>query len=142
MARKYRIAVINDYPAFLEMIDEALSDEGYEVLTLAKYQGAFDQIKRWSPDLIVLDLVLGDAQVGWSLLDQLKFDPETSKLPILLCSASTRDVREVAPSLIAKNVDYLEKPFELDTLLHRLTKLLEPDLSVSSNSTESSATAE
>jgi DNA-binding response OmpR family regulator len=129
MARKKRITVINDYPAFLEMVSQALTDEGYDVQTIPKFQGAFDQLKSWESDLIVLDLVLGNAEAGWELLDLIKFDPETSKLPILLCSAATKDVREVAPSLSAKGVEYLEKPFELDVFLAKLAKMIEDSAS-------------
>jgi CheY-like chemotaxis protein len=125
MARKKRITVINDYPAFLEMVSQALNDEGYDVQAIPKFQGAFDQLKDWESDLIVLDLVLGNAEAGWELLDLIKFDPQTSKLPVLLCSAATKDVREVAPSLSAKGVEYLEKPFELDVFLDKLAKMLE-----------------
>jgi DNA-binding response OmpR family regulator len=124
MTRKLRITVINDYPAFLEMIDEALSSEGYEVQTIPKHQGAFEQLKEWGPDLIVLDLVLGNAPAGWGLLDQIKFDQATEQIPVLLCSAATKEIREVVPSLTAKGVDYLEKPFDLDTFLAKLTKLI------------------
>lgn len=124
MGQKFRITVINDYPAFLEMIAEALSSEGYEVQTIPKHQDAFDALKRWEPDLIVLDLVLGNASVGWGLLDQIRFAPETERIPVLLCSAATKEVREVAPSLSAKGVEYLEKPFELDTFLQKLAKML------------------
>ena len=124
MAHKLRITVINDYPAFLEMIAEALSAEGYEVQTIPKHQDAFEQLKDWEPDLIVLDLVLGNATVGWGLLDQIKFDPQTERIPVLLCSAATKEMREVVPSLSAKGVDYLEKPFDLDTFLQKLAKLI------------------
>jgi CheY-like chemotaxis protein len=125
MARKRRISVVNDYPAFLDMISEALTGEGYEVQALPKHQDAFEQIKSWAPDAIVLDLVLGNAEVGWGLLDQIKFDPELGRLPILLCSAATREIREVAPSLRSKGIDFLEKPFELEIFLQKLDKLIE-----------------
>jgi CheY-like chemotaxis protein len=124
MARKKRISVINDYPPFLEMITEALDAEGYEVQPIPKHQGAFDQVKAWRPDLIVLDLVLGNATIGWGLLDQIKLDPEMEKIPILLCSAATKEIREIAPSLMAKGVDYLEKPFELDIFLQKVARLI------------------
>lgn len=125
MASKPRISVVNDYPAFLEMVEEALVGEGYEVQTIPKHQGAFEQLKSWGPDLIVLDLVLGNIAAGWGLLDQIKFDPELGGLPILLCSAATKEIREVAPSLPAKGVEYLEKPFDLETFLQKLSKMIE-----------------
>lgn len=125
MAHKRRISVVNDYPAFLDMISEALDGEGYEVQMIPKHQGAFEQLKSWEPELIVLDLVLGNAAAGWGLLDQIKFDPEIGRLPILLCSAATKEIREVEPSLQAKGVEYLEKPFELETFLQKISKMLD-----------------
>ncbi len=50
----------------------------------------------------------------------LYLDPETRAIPLILCSAATREVQQVAPSLASKGIVWLEKPFELEALLNLL----------------------
>jgi CheY-like chemotaxis protein len=98
MSKIKRITVVNDSPEFLELLVELLSDEGYEVTTIPKHQGAFEQIKASQPDLVICDLIFENAAHGWSLIDMLHLSPETNRIPLLLCSAATQQVREIAPS--------------------------------------------
>jgi CheY-like chemotaxis protein len=112
--------VVNDYPDFLTLVTDFLTEEGYEVIPLVKHQGAFEQIKADMPDVVICDLIFDNIPAGWALLDMLYLDPATRKLPVILCSAATRQVQEVTPSLASKGIIWLEKPFELETLLNLL----------------------
>jgi CheY-like chemotaxis protein len=120
MTRKKRILVVNDYPDFLTLVTDFLSEEGYEVIPLVKHQGAFEQIKADMPDVVICDLIFDNIPAGWALLDMLYLDPKTRAIPVILCSAATRQVQEAAPSLAGKGIIWLEKPFELETLLNLL----------------------
>lgn len=120
MAAKKRITVVNDNTEFLALLAEFLGEEGYDVTTLPKHQGAFDQIKNSQPDVVICDLLFGNIPEGWPLLDMLYLDPATRAIPTILCSAATRDVNEIAPTLTAKGILWLEKPFELEKLLQML----------------------
>ena len=120
MARKKRVMVVNDYPEFLALLTDFLTEEGYEVIPLPKHQGAFEQIKADKPDVVICDLIFDNMPAGWSLIDMLFLDPETRTIPVILCSAATRQVQEAAPSFAGKGILWLEKPFELETLLDML----------------------
>jgi CheY-like chemotaxis protein len=120
MARKKRVAVVNDYPEFLALLSDFLEEEGYEVIPIPKHQGAFEQIKAARPDVVICDLIFDNVPVGWALLDMLYLDPETRAIPVILCSAATRQIQEAAPSFAGKGILWLEKPFELETLLSLL----------------------
>src|SRR5262249_12841225 len=98
-------------------LTEFLTEEGYEVTTIPKHQGAFEQIKASSPDVVVCDLIFDNIPAGWPLIDMLYLDPETRAIPLILCSAATREVQQVVPSLAGKGLIGLENPFELETLL-------------------------
>lgn len=115
-----RITVVNDYPEFLNLLVDFLTDEGYEVTPIPKHQGAFEQIKASQPDLVICDLIFENIPHGWALLDMLFLDPETRPIPVILASAATEQVREVVPSLAAKGIRWLEKPFEIERLLQML----------------------
>ena len=120
MASKKRVTVVNDSPEFLALLADFLDEEGYEVTTLPKHQDAFEQIKESGPDVVICDLMFGNVPAGWALLDMLHLDPETRAIPLILCSVATKEVQEAVPSLVAKGVLWLEKPFALEKLLELL----------------------
>ena len=120
MARKKHVMVVNDHPEFLALLSEFLEEEGYKVSALPKHQGAFEQIKACKPDIVICDLIFDNMPMGWALLDMLYLDPETRVLPVILCSAASRQVQEALPSLAGKGILWLEKPFELEKLLELL----------------------
>jgi CheY-like chemotaxis protein len=120
MARKKHVTVVNDHPEFLALMAEFLTEENYEVTVIPKHQGAFEQIKASRPDIVICDLVFDNIPAGWALLDMLYLDPETRPIPVILCSAATRDVQEASASFAGKGIIWLEKPFELETLLDLL----------------------
>ena len=120
MARKKHVMVVNDHPEFLALLAEFLGDEGYEVSTLPKHQGAFEQVKASKPDIVICDLIFDNIPAGWALLDMIYLDPDTRSVPVILCSAATRQIQEAVPSLAAKGILWLEKPFELEKLLDLL----------------------
>jgi CheY-like chemotaxis protein len=124
MATPKRVTVVNDHHDFLNLLADFLSEEGYEVTTIAKHQGAFQQIKESQPDVVVCDLLFDNMPAGWSLLDMLYLDPATRAIPLILCSAATRQVQEVEASLTSKGILWLEKPFELEKLLDMLAQAL------------------
>jgi CheY-like chemotaxis protein len=117
MAQKKRVMVVNDHPEFLALLADFLSEEGYEVVTLPKHQGAFEQIKASKPEIVICDLIFDNMPAGWALLDMLYLDPETRSIPVILCSAASKQVQEAVPSLAGKGILWLEKPFELEKLL-------------------------
>ena len=120
MAGKKNVMVVNDHPEFLALMVEFLEEEGYEVSPLPKHQGAFEQIKVSKPDVVICDLIFDNMPAGWALLDMLYLDPETRAIPVILCSAATKQVQETMPSLAGKGILWLEKPFELEKLLELL----------------------
>jgi CheY-like chemotaxis protein len=120
MASKKHVMVVNDHPEFLALLAEFLDEEGYEVSALPKHQGAFDQIKESKPDVVICDLIFDNIPMGWALLDMLYLDPETRIIPVILCSAATRQIQDAVPSLAGKGIMWLEKPFELEKLLELL----------------------
>lgn len=120
MAQKKRVTVVNDHPEFLALLADFLGEEGYDVLTIPKHQGAFEQIKNSKPYIIICDLMFDNMPAGWALLDMLYLDPETRPIPVILCSAATKQVQEAAASFAGKGIVWLEKPFELEKLLELL----------------------
>ncbi len=112
-----RILVVNDTQEILTLFRDILEGEGYEVHL---YSFAFDDlsvVKAVRPDLVILDLLIGNDAQGWQLLQKLKLDRETASIPVIVCSAAINLLRELQGRLTEKNVGIVPKPFDIDDLL-------------------------
>jgi CheY-like chemotaxis protein len=106
-----------------------LEDEQYQVSILQEGRDAFARVKSSLPDLLILDLKLGDIS-GQDILKQLKNDLVTADIPVIVYTAAVLEAEEVA-RLIEENpqcyqsVYLLRKPFELNALLDKVEELLD-----------------
>jgi CheY-like chemotaxis protein len=124
--RRPRIAVIDDDPAFLDLMRDLLEmGEGHDVHTSGDWMRSIEFIKSVQPDVIVLDLMLGREQAGWAVIDILRADPKTRDVPIILCSAAAPALDSNAPRLRRlRAVELVAKPFDVDDLLETIERLL------------------
>jgi len=114
MAKK--ILVIEDDKDIRETIVYVLEDHGYEV-TSSEDAKILKSLTELNPDMILLDNWLtewkSDAN-GQQLSKQLKSDPATSHIPVIIISAVS-GVKEIAEAGMADG--YLRKPFGIDDLV-------------------------
>jgi CheY-like chemotaxis protein len=120
-----RIAVIDDDPTFLELMQDLLGGgEGYEVFTCASWVDGLEFVKRVQPDLVMLDLMLGREQAGWAVLELLRSDPATTSTPVILCSAAARALDGQTERCSEFAVEVIAKPFDVEDLLVAIERLL------------------
>lgn len=111
------IAVVDDDPAYLKMMNELLRDEGYRTLIHREGTGAHAEIADAQPDLVILDIRMESPGAGWTVLDMLRLEPRTCDIPVVVCSADVSTLRDKEKMLSRQGCAVLEKPFDLDTLL-------------------------
>jgi CheY-like chemotaxis protein len=115
------ILVIDDEPLLLTLFARLLARDGFRVTTerfpLTPLADQVDRIRQLAPDLLLLDLVIGGGLHGWPLLQRLQDDPVTAGLPAVVCTAATRDARELGAELHARGVAVVRKPFAREVLL-------------------------
>jgi CheY-like chemotaxis protein len=112
------ILVLNDSQEILELLREILEGEGGYKVTVSGYkEESVDEIKELKPDLIISDYKFGDEAAGMELLQKLQLDRETSRIPVIICSAALKELKEMEGHLKAKGIDILYKPFDIDELL-------------------------
>jgi len=119
-----RILVVNDTQEILDLFQMILESEGYEVVLSSfpfKYTGEIEKIK---PDLIILDFLFGDKQIGWQMLQALKMQRSTASIPVIACTAAFHDVQEQEGYLVSQGVHVVYKPFDLDYLLTTISQAL------------------
>lgn len=130
---KSRILVVNDTQEILELFRMLLEEEeGYDVVLSGFPIQQVKEIEHIKPDLIILDLVLGDEKTGMQMLQMLKMQRSTAAIPILVCTAALQMVREQEGYLVSQGVHVVYKPFEIDDLLANVKQLLGSQEHVSS----------
>ena len=117
-----RILVVDDDPALRDLLAEYLSVNGLAVETVGDGAAMRRALARGLPDAIVLDLML-PGEDGLSLARQLRGEPTSAALPILMLSARGEEIDRVVGLEVGAD-DYLAKPFSPRELLARLRALL------------------
>ena len=122
---KARILVVNDTQEILELFRMLLEEEeGYDVILSGFPIQQVKEIEHIKPDLIILDLVLGDEKTGMQMLQMLKMQRSTAAIPVLVCTAALQIVREQEGYLVSQGVHVVYKPFEIDDLMANVKQLL------------------
>ena len=114
------ILIIDDEAEFAATIKMRLEAKGYRVIAADDGNPGLEMARRENPGLILLDLVMARMN-GFVVLSELKKDPYTATIPVVILTAKT----EAEYILDAKNlgaVDYLSKPVKMRELEECLKK--------------------
>ena len=117
-----RILAVDDNNDILSILRYILEDSGYKVDTLSDGHFLFDKIKENMPDLILLDVMLGDDLDGRQLCKDVKEKIETHNIPVILVSA-THDIKDIFNKIGAPD-DFVAKPFDMYELLDTIERRL------------------
>jgi len=116
-----RILAVDDNLDILNILCYILEDSGYEVETLSDGHFLFDKIKENTPDLILLDVMLGDMD-GRKLCREVKQTAATHDIPVILISAS-HNLADIFAQKGAPD-DFVAKPFDMYVLLNSIERQL------------------
>lgn len=124
---RFSILIVDDEPVTRELLLSHLQAEGFQTVTARTAAQGREAARARRPDAIILDILLPDAE-GWDLLHDLKQDPLTADIPVIVVSIIDR--KERGFTLGAS--DYLTKPVARDALLKTLRQHLptEPDAQI------------
>ena len=119
-----KVIYVEDDAEMIDLIRLILNRRGYHVTGANGGQQGLDLIRSQIPDLILLDLMMPDMD-GWEVYQQLKSNPETSKIPVIIITAKSQPIDRVLGLHIAKVDDYISKPFHPQELLDSIDKVLQ-----------------
>ena len=123
MARKH-IFVVNGSAEFLDLLRDLLQDEHYNVTTTNFMPRTFEQIEALTPDLLIIDLVIGQ-QAGWDLLENLRNEAMTRGIPVIVTSTNKQLLDRAAGDLPRVGAKlFMAKPMNLDELLEGIRSLI------------------
>jgi signal transduction histidine kinase/CheY-like chemotaxis protein len=114
-----RILIVEDNVATGQLIQSQLASSGYETLRCDRPERAIDMAAEFQPDAITLDLLMKPIH-GLEVLQRLKDDPLTSKIPVIVVTIA--DQPAVGSAVGAD--EYLLKPVDKATLLAAVERCL------------------
>jgi CheY-like chemotaxis protein len=113
-----RILVVEDVPLGLAVLRMRLEAEGFEVITARDGVEALDQAREGHPDLMLLDLMLPRLS-GERVCQELRADPRTAALPIVVVSARVQEAERLRA--IAAGADtFIAKPYDTARLMDEI----------------------
>lgn len=118
-----KILVIDDEETTVQLIAILLERRGYEVIKAFRAEDGLRKAYRHQPDLVLLDIMMPDMD-GFQTLAQLKQEPYSRELPVIMISALD-ELRSVVRCIEMGAEDYLPKPFNRVLLRARIGASLE-----------------
>ncbi|MDD5119705.1 MAG: response regulator [Candidatus Omnitrophica bacterium] len=119
---KKRILVVDDQDEILSLLNDSLSNSGFEVVLCRESKDALHLIKSLKPDIILLDLLMPELG-GFEICEILNNDPETRGIPIIIISGFG-DLVDVKKAYNLGAVGYFVKPFALSDLNKEIHKAI------------------
>jgi CheY-like chemotaxis protein len=116
------VLIIDDERPAHDLLERELGGAGYHILHAAGGREGLALAKQARPDVITLDIIMPDLD-GWSVLKELKADPELCEIPVVLVTIM-RD-RDLGFALGA--ADYITKPLDREVLLRTVGRHVRGD---------------
>ncbi len=118
MAKK--ILIVDDEPAFVRLVEQVLTQKGYEALTAGNGQEALRLLFNHKPDLVLLDVVMPKMD-GWQTLNRIR---DIADIPIIMLTGKRTAEEDIVHGLDYGADDYLLKPVRNRELVARVKAVL------------------
>lgn len=125
MSSGTKVLVVDDENDVLMLCRVNLEYEGYEVIEAHSGREALERVSQEGPDLILLDVMMAGMD-GWQVLKELKGDPETKDIPVVMLTAKVTE-RDQITGLSGGATDYITKPFNPVALSKSVREALDPE---------------
>lgn len=112
------VMIVDDTPANLAVLSDALQEQGYRVLVATDGYSALEQLRYIKPDVILLDGMMPGID-GFETCQRIKQDPATQSIPILFMTALD-DIDNLLRGFSEGAIDYIVKPFRHEEVLARV----------------------
>jgi len=133
------IAIVEDDPDQRANYADAITMKGYQVNAYSSREEALEGFDEALPDLVILDIILGDeVDAGFQLCRDLL--AKSPSLPVIFLTERINEIDKIS-GLRLGAWDYLPKPISLDYLAERISSLLRINEVRAENEEETSATA-
>ena len=121
-AKVVTVLVVEDAPSEMALMRHYLNEVGYSVIGAPTGKEGLDKAIAQQPDVIVTDVVMPGIS-GFELCRKLKRTPETSNVPIVMCSSKKQTIDRLWGMRQGAKV-YLTKPYTQDELVAAVEQAL------------------
>ena len=116
------ILVVDDEPDVVEIVKFRLERDGHNIITAADGQSGLAIAFGAHPDLVILDVMMPGID-GFEVLFQMKNNPKTQNLPVIMLTAKT-DLSSISKGWGMDVDNYVTKPFKVDDLAQTVKNVL------------------
>ena len=121
--KPFTILIADDQPDNVMLLSRYLEREGYNYLAARDGLETLEKVRNSLPDLVLLDINM-PFKDGFAVLEEIRSDPATEHIPVIILTAARMDATEIQSGLNMGADDYVTKPFDRRELLARIhTKL-------------------
>ncbi|MFP4548205.1 MAG: response regulator transcription factor [Fidelibacterota bacterium] len=121
-----KIFLVDDDTELLELLQDFLINHDFEVMTNNDGKNVLEQISKFEPSLVVLDVNLPDAD-GFDILRIIRSNALTASIPVIMLTGED-GVNSQVKGLTSGADDYVLKPFDLNVLYARILNLLKKNI--------------
>ena len=120
-----RMLIIDDSPTIVALLRKFLQQNGYQTLEAGDAEKGVEVARAERPDMIFLDIVLPGMN-GFAALRQLRRDPVTREIPIIMISGNEQATEQFYAQRIGAD-DFMKKPFSRSEVFARIERLLDAE---------------
>lgn len=117
-----RILYADDDLELTRLVEDCLSAEGYEIIIANDGEEGLEKLITEQPDLVILDVMMPQLN-GWEIVRYMREKDEYREIPVLMLTGIGPTLNEMTAPLYGAN-DHLDKPFEIDDLMAKVSALL------------------
>jgi two-component system, OmpR family, response regulator VicR len=117
------VVSIEDEPDMIDLIRLILRRRGYDVIGADGGRVGLEKVREMQPQLVLLDLMMPDLD-GWEVYQQLKADPTTGHIPVIIVTAKAYGKERLSAVRSNEMDDYLIKPFGPAQLVESVERAL------------------
>ena len=119
ISMQYKILIVDDDENICELLRLYLQKDGFEVIVANDGRQAVDFANKYSPDLILLDIMLPQLD-GWQVCREIR---KTSEVPIIMLTAKSETFDKILGLELGAD-DYVSKPFDTKEVIARIKAVL------------------
>ena len=123
MSARASVLVVDDQEDIREMARLVLSEAGFDVAVAPSGREALRLARASRFDLVLLDINMPEMD-GWATLKLLRIDEDAGATPVAMFSVKS-EVRDKIAGLQDGAIDYITKPFAVDELISRVSRILD-----------------
>jgi K+-sensing histidine kinase KdpD len=114
-SRDCTVLVVDDEVKNRKLLSEMLQAKGYNVLEAGNGEDALTLVNEQNPDVLLLDVMMPDMS-GYEVCSQVKADPQTAMIPVIMVTA-LNDYEDLVRGVEAGALDFLTKPVKMQEIL-------------------------